>query len=305
MIRPWFWLPARVSHSISGLGIEAAACFSRTSDINKNLQWNPLNWKGLEFNNRLGIAGGPQKGNPGIVIDRNLKQLALWNKMGFPSKGSDFVLKKIKNLKRQVPLFINIGKNRETPLEKAGDDYIYLAEKFCSHADALVVNISSPNTPGLRNLAQVESLSSWLANVIKSSDSTPVLLKLSPDMAAEDFENTVNAAVQEGISGFVLTNTTLERSPTLTFPREGGVSGLPLKEKSLHALEQIQKILGNRRSSMLIVSCGGVMTARDVFERISKGADLVQTYSALVFNGPGFLKDVALEWKMLNPKKIG
>jgi dihydroorotate dehydrogenase len=332
MIRPWFWLPAKVSHALSGLGIEAAACLTGDAQISQNSEWKPFTWKGLQFKNPLGIAGGldknaehirawqklgagfieigtvtpkPQKGNPGPVIDRDLKQLALWNRMGFPSKGSDYVFKKLSHINSQVPLFVNIGKNRDTSLEGAGNDYISLAEKFRELADVLVVNISSPNTPGLRSLANVTSLQNWLGRVIQVANPTPVLLKLSPDMSEQDFKDTVLAAAQEGIAGFILTNTTLSRTPGLTFPQEGGVSGLPLKKKSLEALDQIQTILGSQRSSLLIVSCGGVMTADDVFDRLKRGADLVQTYSALVFNGPGFLKDVALTWKMLNQKKHG
>ncbi len=331
MIRPWLWLPARVSHALSGLGIEAAAWFNLESRISQNIEWQPLNWKGLQFKNPLGTAGGldknaehveawqklgagfieigtvtplPQKGNPGTVIDRNLKQLAVWNKLGFPSKGSDYVLNQIQKLTHKTPLFVNIGKNRNTSIENAGDDYVFLTEKFRKVADALVVNISSPNTPGLRNLAQVTNLEGWLGRVIQTAGSTPVLLKLSPDMEPQDFKETVLLSVREGISGFILTNTTLSRTPDLSFPIEGGVSGLPLKQKSLLALDQVQSILGSQRSSLLIISCGGVMTADDVFDRLKKGADLVQTYSALIFNGPGFLKDVARIWKMLNPRKL-
>ncbi len=332
MIRPWLWLPAKISHSLSGVGVEAAALLTSESQTTQTFEWKPFTWKGLHFRNRFGTAGGldknaehvqawqklgagfieigtvtpkPQAGNPGTVIDRNLKHLALWNKMGFPSKGAEFVQKRLLGLKRNVPLFINIGKNRDTPLENAGADYLTLTEQFRSQADALVINISSPNTPGLRSLAQVDSLKGWLGSVIKKAQTTPVLLKLSPDMADQDLKETVLLAVQEGIAGFILTNTTLSRASGLSFPVEGGVSGLPLKEKALHALDQIQTILGSQRSSLLIVSCGGVMTAEDVFDRLERGADLVQTYSALVFNGPGFLKDVALKWKMLKPKKLG
>lgn len=333
MIRPWFWLPARISHALSGCGVKVAAIFTSQAKVSENIQWKPFDWKGLHFKNPLGIAGGldknaeyvkdwqklgagfievgtvtpkPQKGNPGTVIDRSLKQLALWNKLGFPSKGSDFIFHQLRNLDKKVPVFVNIGKNRDTPLDRAGDDYVFLAGKFRDQADALVVNVSSPNTPGLRTLAQASHLQSWLGQVVKTAGpGTPVLLKLSPDMSETDFEETISVAVQQGIAGFILTNTTLSRTPDLPFPTEGGVSGLPLKERSLKALERIQTLLGSQRSSLLIISCGGVMTADDVFDRLTRGADLVQTYSALVFNGPGFLKDVALTWKMLNQEKPG
>ena len=295
MMRPWLWLPARFSHALSSVGVEAAAWLAPASDTS----WKPVRWKGIEFKNPLGTAGGldknaehvqawtklgagfievgtvtpkPQAGNPGVVIGRSVKHQALWNRMGFPSKGSDFVLEKVTSLsKKETPLFINIGKNREHSLENAGADSFKL----------------------------------WLKPVIAASGSTPVLLKLSPDMSEEDFKATVQMAVEEGISGFILTNTTLSRSPDLPFPAEGGVSGLPLRDRSLQSLELIQRILGSQRSSLLIVSCGGVMTAEDVFDRLNRGADLVQAYSALVFSGPGFLKDVAQKWKTLNPRRQG
>jgi dihydroorotate dehydrogenase len=325
MIRPWLWLPPQVSHALSAFGVEAAAHLTPNWDP----RWKPLYWKGLEFPNPLGTAGGldknaahikawqklgagfievgtvtprPQRGNSGSVIDRSLRHQALWNRMGFPSKGADHFLKNLAETPAlRVPLFINIGKNRETSLEKAGEDYLFLAQQMAPHADALVINISSPNTPGLRSLAHVDSLKLWLESALKAAGTTPVLLKLSPDMSDEEFASTVRLAVALGVSGFILTNTTLDRPGNLPFPPEGGVSGRPLRERSLHALELIQKVLGSQRSSLLIISCGGVMTAEDVFDRLSRGADLVQVYSALVLTGPGFLKDVARKWKKRNP----
>jgi dihydroorotate dehydrogenase len=324
MMKPWLWIPASWAHAISPWGVSASAWLESSEENSDLYNWKPFRWSGFHFRNRLGTAGGldknaehiedwqnlgagflevgtitpqPQGANPGKIIDRDVKNLALWNRMGFPSKGSDLVFDEVRFAKREVPLFINIGKNRNTPNDKAIGDYLYLAEKFRSLADILVVNISSPNTQGLRDMAQAQYLEPLLTQVVKVARYTPVLLKISPDMLDEDLKNLVRIAIACGVLGFVMTNTTLERKAHSPFPPEGGVSGRPLKERSLSALAKVQDYSGSDRSSLLLVNCGGVMTSQDVFDRLKHGADLVQVYSALVIHGPGFLKEVALEWK--------
>jgi len=324
MIKPWLWLPAQISHHLSGLGVEFAAYWADEWEKDSRCAWSPFRWRGLDFKNRLGIAGGldknaehleawqklgsgfievgtitprPQGPNPGRIIDRNLKELALWNRMGFPSWGADRVWDEIRFSERRVPLFVNVGKNRTTPAERAGQDYRELVERFRSQSDVLVVNVSSPNTPGLRQLGQASALKTWLGPVCQAALNVPVLLKLSPDMEEPDLKETVRAALGEGVSGFIVSNTTLHRSSGLNFPAEGGVSGQPLRERAIWSLEKVLEACGPERSKLLVVSCGGVMTGSDVFDRLNRGADLVQVYSALVFQGPGFLKEVALEWK--------
>lgn len=332
MMKPWLWIPATWAHAISPWGIETAAWLADDWQNSEDLTWKPFRWSGFHFKNRLGIAGGldknaehieawqklgagfievgtitpqPQGPNSGRIIDRNIELGALWNRMGFPSRGADYAFEEIRFADRQVPLFINIGKNRTTANEKAVDDYVYLTEYFRSVADALVVNISSPNTQGLRELARPEYLVPTLTRVVKASKYTPVLLKISPDMEDPDLRELVRTAIGCGVLGFIMTNTTIERNPNSPFPAEGGVSGGPLKEKSLRALERIQEYAGSDRSSLLLVNCGGVMTSQDVFDRLKRGADLVQVYTALVLQGPGFLKEVAAEWKKLNREKHG
>jgi len=332
MIKPWLWFPPQFSHALSGIGVQAAAYLADDWESDPDCRWKPFRWNGLEFKNRLGIAGGldknadfveawqklgagfievgtitsrPQGPNPGKIIDRDNSQLALWNRMGFPSKGSHLVWEQIRFLEKRVPLFVNIGKNRDTPHDKALHDYLELTEKFRAVSDVIVVNISSPNTPGLRQLGQAEELKKWIGPVVKKSIYTPILLKLSPDMEPEALHETVRTAIGEGVLGFVVSNTTLQRTQDSPFPKEGGVSGAPLSELSKIALQRVLDACGSDRTSMLIVNCGGVMTESDVFDRLRLGADLVQAYSALVFSGPGFLKDVALEWKRLNRDDLG
>lgn len=327
MIKPWLWLPASLGHAVSHFGIQASAYLADDWQHQSDSKWKPFRWNGFEFKNRLGIAGGldknaeqikewqklgagfleigtvttqPQSVNPGRVIARDLDQMALWNKMGFPSKGYRYVIDEIRFSERTTPLFVNIGKNRTTPNEKAFDEYAYLTENLRAHADALVVNISSPNTTGLRDLFKKEYLESGLKKVMKKAIYTPVLLKFSPDMSDLELQEVVKTAMGCGVSGFIMTNTTTHRGPHSEFPAEGGVSGAPLKEASIRCFEKVQEIAGSERNSLLLVNCGGVMTSADVFDRLKRGADLVQVYTALVFNGPRFLKEVALEWKKLN-----
>lgn len=327
MIKPWLWFPAQMAHAVSHFGIQASAYFADDWQHQPESKWKPFRWNGFEFKNRLGIAGGldknaelikewqklgagfleigtvttqPQSANPGRIIARDLDQMALWNKMGFPSKGYRYVIDEIRFSERTAPLFVNIGKNRNTPNEKAFSEYAYLTENLRAHADALVVNISSPNTVGLRELFKKEYLESGLKQVIKKAIYTPILLKFSPDMSDLELQEVVKTAIGCGVSGFIMTNTTTHRGPHSEFPTDGGVSGAPLREASIRCFEKVQEIAGSERNSLLLVNCGGVMTSADVFDRLKRGADLVQVYSALVFNGPRFLKEVALEWKKLN-----
>ncbi len=284
--------------------------------------WSPLDWKGLHFSNRLGIAGGvdknasnimdwprlgagfveigtitpySQKANSGKILDRDWDGKNLWNKMGFPNHGADEIYFNLLNEKKniRVPLFINIGKNRSRPNEEAEIDYLYLTDRFLPVADAFVVNVSSPNTSGLRALQGEEFLKKLTSTVVTKAGNKPVLVKLSPDMSNEDFENSLEICAVNGISGFILTNTTLYRPPGSKFPAEGGLSGKDLAELSKKHLKKAISFLAGHRDEFLLVSVGGVLSPSDVQERLEMGADLVQTYSGLVFHGPQFFRDTA------------
>jgi dihydroorotate dehydrogenase len=320
-MKPWLILPPEWAHALGPFGLQLYSLF-QSKPIPA---WKTFTWKNLVFKNPLGLAGGvdknadslnewwkmgigfaevgtvtpqPQRGNPGKVMDRNLEKKALWNKMGFPSEGADEVFYNLRAYgeHKPTPVFVNIGKNRDTPNENAVDDYVFLIERLRSQADAFVVNISSPNTKGLRDLQNRESLMRLLEPILHTArygESKPVLLKLSPDLSDQNLEEALNVSCDLGIDGFVLTNTTLSRPAGLDFPSEGGLSGAPLKTLSSEILQKSLQILGNRRQGKLIVSVGGLMTAEDVFERLQMGADLVEIYSTLIFEGPGFFRDVA------------
>lgn len=291
--------------------------------------WSPLEWNGLHFPNRLGLAGGvdknaenveawwkfgagflevgtitprPQPGNAGRVVDRDVAAGALWNKLGFPSHGMIKAKDCLSALSRPfpAPVFANIGKNAVTELAFASRDYLLLLHELQDVVDGFVINISSPNTSGLRQLLQPENLREFLRPLMShpAVAARPTLLKISPDLSEEELAGVLDIACELGIKGFVLTNTTLGAREGLKFPaHEGGVSGQPLASKSKHFLQRSIQLLGARRAGKLIVSVGGVMSPEDVAERLKMGADLVQVYSALIFEGPMFFRKVA-KWQL-------
>lgn len=327
-LKPWLWLPASWAHALSPLALR----FLNHFGDGQPLVWKSKQWRQFIFKNPLGIAGGvdknaeflrawwnlgagfvevgtvtplPQEANEGPIISRDKKSKTLWNRMGFPSHGMEEVLFNLKFFgpNYATPVFVNVGKNRTTSLENAVDDYLAVMNHLHPVTDIFVVNISSPNTAGLRDLQKRENLQTFLQPLIsfcKKQNDKPLLLKISPDLTEGELEEVLNTSVDCGVSGFVLTNTTLERSPESHFPKEGGLSGFPLKHRSEEVLKNTIKILGPRRKELLIVSVGGVFSTSDVLQRLALGADLVQTYSALVFEGPHFFKNVAAEineWK--------
>jgi dihydroorotate dehydrogenase len=315
-MKPWLWIPPKLAHDWGSVGLRV---FSKFSPQREN-RWKHLSWRHLKFPNPLGVAGGvdknakqilawqhlgagfievgtvtplPQLANQGSVIARDIASQTLWNRLGFPNDGADIVLKRLRDLKsRRVPLFINVGKNRTTALEDAHKDYSKLLLQFQDVADVFVVNISSPNTEGLRDLLKPQNLNAFLKQIFATRCPKPILLKLSPDMSEMEMESLIEASLECGIAGWILTNTTLKRWAGCPYPSEGGVSGQFLKSHSVDCLRTFLKILGDRKGDRLVVSVGGVMTADDVNERLLMGADLVQAYTALVFEGPGFFDQV-------------
>ena len=322
-MKPWLLLPAQLAHDAAPIGLKILSAFRESQAY----QWLPLDWQGLRFENRLGLAGGVDKNaeqiedwwgfgpgfievgtvtpvaqepNPGPILFRNVEHLALCNRMGFPNLGVESVRQNLLDLPhtRTTPIFVNIGRNRTTSTELAVRDYLLCMQEIGSLADAFVINISSPNTSGLRDLFEEQNLRPFLLQLAEKRSQlgkqVRLLLKLSPDLTDEEMSRTVLTADTVGFDGFIATNTTIERKPGLGFPNEGGVSGGPLKEKSAHCLRQVLEALGpRRRKGKLIVSTGGIMTPADVRQRLALGADLVQIYTALVFEGPWFFSRVA------------
>ncbi len=325
-VKPWLWLSPSLAHKVSPKLLRGLNWLGPKTPP----AWDSFSWRGMIFPNRLGIAGGvdkdaenirgwwtlgcgfvevgtitplPQKGNTPPVLARDVSHEALWNRLGFPSQGVERVRRRLLNSKRPfaTPIFANIGKNATTPLEQAHVDYIHLIDRLQGLVDAFVINISSPNTRGLRELLKPERLKEFLFPIFQSLPKAhaPVLLKLSPDLEDEELERVLQISHELGIDGWVLTNTSQGLREGLTFPKEGGVSGRPLALRSKEFLRKTIKILGARRSGKLVISVGGVMSAEDVQERIQIGADLVQVYSALIFEGPMFFRRVARQQRRL------
>ena len=288
----------------------------------------PLSWRGLEFPNRVGVAGGvdkdaqnvrawwglgagflevgtvtplPQPGNTPPVVDRDVAHEALWNRLGFPSQGVAKVKERLAKVRRPfaAPVFANVGKNAATPLELAHLDYVKLIGELRGLVDGFVVNVSSPNTKGLRDLLKPDRLREFLKPIL-AVKREPILLKLSPDVLDEELSQVLEISAELGIDGWVLTNTSQGIREGLNFPKEGGVSGRPLAACSKRLLRRTLELLGPKREGRLIVSVGGIMNGADVRERLGLGADLVQAYSALIFEGPFFFRKVA-RWQRANP----
>lgn len=319
LCKPWLWLPSNWAHDLGPSILPIIARLTPTFD-NK---WQPLSFKNINFANPLGIAGGvdksgktlpawkklgagflevgtvtpePQKANPGKIMDRDIERQALWNKMGFPNAGAEKLLERLRKWeRRETPLFINIGKNRWTSNADAHKDYAHCVKMLHPYADAFVVNLSSPNTKGLRDLLSESELVGFLSSFFRElgalADDNVFLLKLSPDMDDETLKMVLTHSF-DYVDGWILTNTTKRREPETKFPMtEGGVSGLPVQPFSRQSLAIAAEFLKPFSEKKLLVSVGGVDTAEEVSLRLKMGADLVQAYSALVFEGPSFFKN--------------
>ncbi len=245
------------------------------------------------------VTPKPQPGNPSPRLFRLPSDRAVINRMGFPSQGAAAVAERLRRLKtkRDWVLGVNIGKNKETPNEAAVQDYLTLLETFAPLADYLTVNISSPNTAGLRDLqhrAQLEALLEALAQRRAAARPTgkrlPILVKLSPDLSPAQLDAALEAIVRTGMDGVILTNTTVSR-PGLRHPAAaegGGLSGAPLQALSEQALTRTVRWLDGR---LPVVSVGGVMQPQDVQRRLDLGATLVQLFTGLIYYGPSLARD--------------
>ena len=242
----------------------------------------------------------PQQSNPLPILARVTGDHALLNRMGFPNKGAEAAARRLADRSSAVIIGANVGKNRETATELAAADYAQAAVALAPHADYLVLNVSSPNTPGLRDLQSVSNLRPLIEAVLAVVQ-RPVLVKISPDMSDEDIDAVADLALELALAGIVATNTTLRRDGLQTpadqvarvaWAEGGGVSGAPLKARSLEVLRRLRARVGDR---LVLVSVGGIDSADDVWERVLAGATLVQVYTGFIYGGPGWPRAVNLE----------
>jgi len=235
------------------------------------------------------ITPKPQAGNPQPRLFRLKEERSIQNAMGFNNLGADFMVKRLKKLYFfDYPIGINIGKNKLTSEENALKDYETLLHTFKNYGDYIVINISSPNTPGLRDL-QNEKFITDLFTMAKEITTQPIFLKIAPDMSEKDAVNLCTTAVNAGASGIIATNTTIDYSVTPNAKDFGGISGELVREKSFKLFQAIGKELYGKT---LLISVGGIETAEDAYRRIKAGATLIQVYSMLIYNGPKMIKEI-------------
>lgn len=287
----------------------------------------PVSCFGLEFKNPIGLAAGldkngecidafaamgfgfievgtvtpkAQSGNAKPRLFRLPEVEGVINRMGFNNKGVDYLVQQVRQAKYKGVLGINIGKNKVTPEENALSDYIECLEKVFPHASYVTVNISSPNTPGLRNLQYGEALENLLDGLKQKQLSlsqqhhkqVPLLLKIAPDLEEHEIVEVANALIKFEIDGVIATNTTLDRANIQGVPhadQAGGLSGVPVREKSQQVTERLAKALDNR---VPIIGVGGIANAHDANQRLAAGACLIQVYSALIYQGPKLVKSL-------------
>jgi len=235
------------------------------------------------------VTPQPQIGNPRPRLFRLKKDRSIQNAMGFNNHGAEYMLKRLNKLYfLDYPIGINIGKNKVTPEDKALEDYERLLHTFKGYGDYIIINISSPNTPGLRDL-QNEKFITDLFTMAKEITDQPIFLKIAPDMTKEDAITLCNSAVNAGASGIIATNTTIDYSLTEDAKDFGGISGALVREKSYNLFRAIGKELYGKT---MLISVGGIETAEDAYRRIKAGATLVQVYSMLIYNGPKMIKEI-------------
>ena len=287
----------------------------------------PVEVMGIKFPNPVGLAAGldkngecikafeamgfgfvevgtvtprPQPGNDKPRIFRLAEANAIINRMGFNNKGVDYLVDQVIKAKFSGVLGINIGKNKDTPDENAKDDYIHCMRKVYDHATYITVNISSPNTPGLRSLQYGEALNELLSALKAEQTSlaeqygkyVPVAVKIAPDLTAEEVDSIAQCLIANNIDGVIATNTTLARDKVahLQFGDEqGGLSGAPVKEQSTKVTQLLSKALDNK---LPIIGVGGIASGSDAQEKIAAGAKLVQVYTGFIYQGPELVKEI-------------
>ena len=287
----------------------------------------PVTLFGLQFRNPIGLAAGfdkngvaipawealgfgfveigtvtaqPQPGNPRPRVFRYSEREALINRLGFNNDGADAVAERLRRLRESalrpsIPIGLNIGKSKVTPIDEAAADYLYSFRQLHGVADYVALNVSSPNTPGLRSLqerdALVELLRVITAENAQSPAPKPILLKIAPDLPDAGMEEIVTACEQFGVAGIIATNTTLDHS---AIPREtdeaGGLSGDPLRERSTAVVKFLRA-----HSRLPIIAVGGICDAKFAQEKLEAGAQLLQIYTGYVYRGPDLLREILRE----------
>lgn len=322
-----FLLPAETAHEVA---LDAIGCAERLkfTSLMKAPVSAPSTVMGLEFPNPVGLSAGldkngdffnglgalgfgfveigtvtprPQPGNPRPRLFRLPEHGAIINRLGFNNLGVDHLVEQVKHRRYKGVLGINIGKNFDTPVDKAVDDYLIGMEKVYPHADYITVNISSPNTPGLRDLQFGESLDKLLARLKVAQQEladqhgryVPLAVKIAPDVDSTGLEDIARILTNRELDAVIATNTTVDREAVAgsQYASEaGGLSGLPVKEKSTKVIAELSKLLDG---ALPIIGVGGISCGADAVEKIEAGVSLVQVYTGFIYRGPKLIREAA------------
>ncbi|CAG7602821.1 Dihydroorotate dehydrogenase (quinone) [Leucobacter soli] len=285
--------------AVRALGIDFPSPFGMAAGFDKNavgiLGLGALGFGHVEVGT---LTRHAQPGNPKPRSFRLVDDRALINRMGFNNGGSAAAVPRIEQARlspHRPVIGVNIGKSRATEVEHAIADYVWSSLRLAPLADYLAVNVSSPNTPGLRGLQELDQLRPLLAEVRAAAAGTPLLVKIAPDMDDEQLDGIVGLVAELGLDGIIATNTTISRAGLSTPMAQvealgaGGLSGAPLKARSLEVLRRIRATASD---DLCVISVGGVATAGDVLERLEAGATLVQGFTAFIYEGPMWARDI-------------
>ncbi|MEJ4112515.1 quinone-dependent dihydroorotate dehydrogenase [Corynebacterium kroppenstedtii] len=270
------------------LGLAAGFDKSATSpDV-----WAPLGFGFVELGT---VTADGQPGNPQPRLFRLQRDHAILNRMGFNNEGAVACARRISRRRSSDVIAVNLGKTKKTQIEEAPEDYRLSARLLGHHADFVVINVSSPNTPGLRDLQAVDSLEPIVDAVVDEVDGVPVLVKIAPDLCDDDIRAVADLARAKGLAGLVATNTTISRdflatpSSVVDAMGPGGVSGRPVAARSVEVLRLLRKHVGD---SLVLVSVGGIETPQQAWERIGAGASLLEGYTGFIYGGPDWIRDI-------------
>lgn len=325
IVRPvLFLLPPETAHHFAIRSLRIASRFPAALRVLRSFQPppRPTALFGLQFPNPIGLAAGfdkngvalpawaalgfgfieigtvtakAQPGNPTPRIFRYPQQDALINRLGFNNDGASAVAARLRSLRESghwpgIPVGINIGKSKLTPIEEAADDYLFSFRLLAEFADYLVLNVSSPNTPGLRDLQGSDALVQLVGAIQKENQvfCKPILVKIAPDLVLSDLEQIITTCEANGIAGIIATNTTLDHAAIPTaLDEQGGLSGRPLREKSTEFVRAI-----TARSRLPVIASGGIFDAASAKEKLEAGAQLLQVYTGYIYRGPGLLREI-------------
>ena len=322
-----FQFDAETIHELTIKGLKSTGKSPLNVFYKQQVQDKPVTVMGINFPNPLGLAAGldkngecinafaamgfgfvevgtvtprPQPGNDKPRIFRLPEANAIINRMGFNNKGVDYLVSQVQAANFKGVLGINIGKNKDTPEENAKDDYLHCMRKVYDLATYITVNISSPNTPGLRSLQYGDALNDLLSALKaeqkiltdKYGKYIPLTVKIAPDLNEDEVKSIAKSLIDNGIDGVIATNTTLSREGVegLEFGGEqGGLSGQPVKDKSTQVIKILSEALDNK---LPIIGVGGIASSEDANEKLAAGASLVQVYTGFIYQGPPLVKDI-------------